>query len=163
MKINLKEIDYTLFTITSHVINTTHEIYNINYKNEELEFQTCKLVIDSIDHSTGEIILRFPLKKSNVFYSKIIELEENYTTIVNKKSKSDLILSSLLNKNFLKLKVLFRNGSPLIKIYNSSNELVNYYNLKIEDSIICIVSSKYIYKSNSNIYYNLLIKEILLF
>jgi hypothetical protein len=159
MKIRLKDLNTELLTYKDVKINKG-TIININYNLFDLEFQTCKTIIRKINNNMLELEL-LPTEASKTFYTKIVELEHKYNEIL--KNFTNCRLKSIFNNNLFSLKIPMRNDHPLIKIYDKNSNLVNFYNLKENTEVICLVTSNTLWVNEyGDAFYCLNIKEILI-
>ena len=147
MKIKLKEFNFDFIEWIGQPVKIpgSGSIMNFKYLNEILEFQT---PVSSIEQINENGLLLKLAKQCNSFLLKIKEFE----TFIEKKYKC-VIKSPLDGDTFiLKLK-------QIPKVYNE-NGLVNYYHLKENDKIICLVSLDKLWINNQVISYCLTLKEI---
>jgi len=142
----LKELNTKNITFSLKIIGESSNIINIKYLNDELEFQTPKVEILTIQDN---IIIVKLLHNNQIFIDKIKELERCYSSYTGTK------INNLLTENVFKLKI-----THIPKVFNNS-EMISYYSLKKGDVIICLVNSKHLWNDNNRTSYNLHIKEIL--
>jgi hypothetical protein len=154
MKYKLKEIDVTKLTNVPKE-TPTGTILNVFYDNSLLEFQTPVMLIQDIT-STHLVVKLLPTKASDVFYTKMLEIENKF------KSWSNCNLESVFERKLsepgdtLNLKI----NVQTTKIYKD-NSLFNFYHLTKNSKAICLVRCDKIWKTDK-LYYNLKIKELLL-
>jgi len=157
MKYKLKELDFNNFSFAKVDLND-NKIINIKYFNESLEFQTPKLIIESLikENNHEYLLLKISGNKAcETFCSKIFELEEFFNKYIKNKIKS------IFNEETFTVKIPFKSLNPQIKVYKD-NKLFNYYHLTKGMEIICLVNLSKLWtniKNETN--YNLNVKEIL--
>ena len=158
MKYKLKELDFNNFVFDKVDLND-NKIINIKYLNESLEFQTPKLIIESLIKENNHEYLLLKIignKACETFCSKIFELEEYFNKYIKNKIKS------IFNEETFTVKIPFKSLNPQIKVYKD-NKLFNYYHLTKGMEIICLVNLSKLWtniKNETN--YNLNVKEILI-
>jgi len=157
MKYKLKELDFNLISLNKIQIESG-TIVNLKYNNEILEFQTPKVIIDSLvkENDHEYLVLRIlPTQACKTFCSKILELE-NYLSETLKNN-----VKSIFMENNFTVKIPFKYSKPLVKVY-TENKLFNYYHLEKDLEVICLLT---IDKVWINIYdepnYNMIVKEIM--
>jgi hypothetical protein len=146
MKYKLKELNFD--TVNFNLGNSTDygKVFNIN---DIIEFQTPKVIFEKVlkeDDKEYLILSLLPTEASKIFYSKINEFEE----MLKKFGK----VNSIFNGETFKVKVPFRNGNPLVKIYNDYN-LLNYYSLKSKVTLIILLNISKIWTNSETVSYNL--------
>ena len=157
MKYKLKELDFNNFSFDKVDLND-NKIINIKYLNESLEFQTPKLIIESLIKENNHEYLLLKIignKACETFCSKIFELEEYFNKYIKSKIKS------IFNEETFIVKIPFKLSNPQIKVYKD-NKLFNYYHLTKGMEIICLLNLSKLwtnFKNETN--YNLTVKEIL--
>ena len=154
MKYKIKEIDFDKLTFNEvKLVNGT--IVNIIYNNDILEFQTPKVIIDSVNFENNYIILKIlPTEACRLFCSKIFELE--------KKIKKKYPIDTVFKKDTFAIKIPFNYSKPTIKIISKETNFFNYYHLKEGMEIICLLTCNKLWISESDeCNYNLNAKEIL--
>lgn len=158
MKYKIKEIDFDKlkFDEVNKLLNVNGTVVNISYLSESLEFQTPKVIIESLESTNGTIILKIlPTEACNLFCSKIYELEKNIKKKYN--------IESIFTKDTFKIKVPFNYSKPTIKISSKETNFFNYYHLKKGMEIICLLTiNKLWVNANGEPNYNLNVKEILI-
>ena len=156
MKYKLKEL---YLDINNFSFNKHENIINFKYKNECLEFQTPKIIIDSLikENNNEYIVCKIIGNKScEIFFSKISMLE----SLFNKHFKTDV--KSIFNNDSFIVKIPFRYSKPQIDVYKN-NSLFNYYRVIKGMEIICLVYiNKLWVNSDNEINYHLNVKEILI-
>ena len=158
MKYKLKELDFNNFSFDKVDLND-NKIINIKYLNESLEFQTPKLIIESLIKENNHEYLLLKIngnKACETFCSKIFKLEEFFNKYIKNKIKS------IFNEETFTVKIPFKSLNPQIKVYKD-NKLFNYYHLTKGMEIICLVNLSKLWtniKNETN--YNLNVKEILI-
>ena len=166
MKYKIKEIEINAFSFDKVNIDD-NKIINLKYHNDSLEFQTPKIIIDSLIKENNHEYISLKIignKACESFYSKISELEiffnEKVKIYLNPKlPKHDI--KSVFNEDSFIVKIPFKNSNPLIKVYKD-NKLFNYYHLTKGMEIICLLTINKLwinYKNETS--YNLNVKEIL--
>ena len=149
--------------MTRHIRQIEITILNIFYDNNVLEFQTPVILIQHIT-STHLVVKLLPTKASDVFYTKMLEIENKFKSWSNCKLES--IFEHKLFENKLFEHKLFEPGDTLklkinvqtTKIYKD-NSLFNFYHLTKNSKAICLVRCDKIWKTDK-LYYNLKIKKI---
>jgi hypothetical protein len=165
MKYKLKELETCNFSFDK-VIVENNKIINIKYKNDSLEFQTPKIIIDSLIKENNHEYLSLKIvgnKACESFCSKINQLETFFNTKKNwlDKNLPDNEIKSVFNEDSFIVKIPFKYSKPIIKVYKD-NKLFNYYHLAKGMEIICLLSLSKIWVNFKNeISYNLNVKEIL--
>jgi hypothetical protein len=129
---------------------STGNVINVKYLDEPFEFQIPKGSIVFIDHLNLMVLVT-----NNSFVQKIKELEQFLEKRYHKSVKS------VFNDNILNLKFPYKFSKPMFKVY-FENRQFNHYNLKQEDSIICLVTIDKLWISQTEINYYLNIKEVML-
>lgn len=163
MKVKLKNIDYSLINYNEVNSSTLNDgtLVNISYLDNELEFQSCKTIINSINNNYFELKL-LPTEASRTFYNKLIQLENEYNKYLLTKNINKQIKSIFKNEYFT-VKIPFKNNHPLVKVYDKDNKLINFYKLINNNTIICLFVCKNLWiTKDSDIHYQLTVKEILL-
>ena len=166
MKYKLKEIETCNFSFDKTDFDN-NKIINIKYKNDSLEFQTPKIIIDSLIKENNHEYLSLKIignKACETFCSKINQLETFFNTkAVNWFDKSLPVndTKSVFNEDCFIVKIPFKYSKPLINVYKD-NKLFNYYHLTKGMEIICLLSlSKLWINFKNETSYNLNVKEIL--
>jgi hypothetical protein len=165
IEINPENINYTINKL-SNLKNKSLEskMVNINYMNYVFQFQTPKMILNKIIKENDKEYLLLQLignKASKTFYDKINEFEKSHNDYLKSINVSGN-LKSLFNEDILTVKVPFKYSKPLTKIIKNS-ELFNYYNLKEENTIICLLECNNIWINENNIpNYHLIVKEIMI-
>ena len=166
MKYKLKELETCNFSFDKVIVDN-NKIINIKYKNDSLEFQTPKIIIDSLIKENNHEYLSLKIvgnKACETFCSKINQLETFFNTkAVNWLDKSLPVneIKSVFNEDCFIVKIPFKYSKPLIKVYKD-NKLFNYYHLAKGMEIICLLNlSKLWVNFKNEISYNLNVKEIL--
>jgi hypothetical protein len=155
MKFKLKDIDFNTIKYSEPVLFENSKLLNLSISDEIMEFQTPRVIIENIVEQN--LVLKFlPNEASKIFYSKIIELENHFS----KKYPSYCLKNNFKNDTFT-VKVPYRYSKPCIKVYFGDSQF-NYYNLKKDTEIICLLSCDKIWINNDKISYNLNVKEILI-
>ena len=158
MKYKLKDISLEKVSFNKSQLETG-VIYNLNYNDNSLEFQSPKMIIDSIykENQNQFILLRvLPTEACKSFYLKIKEIETFFEQTFKNPVKS------VFHNDFLKLKIPFKFDKPLPKIYKSCS-LFNYYNLSPGMEVICMVGIDKVWVNNfDEPSYQLNVKEILI-
>jgi len=157
MKYKLKDIVFDEISFDKiNIENGT--LLNLKYKNDSLEFQTPKVTIDSLikENNHEYLILKiFGNEACKLFFSKINELETQFSDNLNNKIKS-----VFTEDNFI-VKIPFKYSKPLIKIYKEDS-LFNYYHLSKGMKIICLLNIDKIWINTYNEpNYTLTVKEIM--
>ncbi len=130
-------------------------IYNVTYDNNVIEFQTPKMYIHEIikDSNCEYLILHLqPNEACRKFFLKIKELEKSIP------GNPDSLFN---DESLFKIKVKYQFSKPIVNVY-SNGSLFNYYHLSKGMEIICLLEFHKVWNSQSNSYYNLTAKEILL-
>jgi hypothetical protein len=155
MKFKLKDIDFNKIKYSEPVLFENGKLLNLTISNESIEFQTPKVIIENIDEQN--LVLKFlPNEACKIFYSKIIELEQHFN-----KKYPNFCLKNNFKENTFTVKVPYKYSKPCIKVY-LGDSLFNYYNLKNDTEIICLLSCDKIWINENKISYNLNVKEILI-
>ena len=157
MKYKIKEID-----CSSIVFNKTQleqgTILNIKYKSDSLEFQTPKVVIDSLikENDHEYLVLRILATQAcKTFCSKITEIETFFEDYLKS------FIKPVFKEDLFTVKIPFKYSKPLIKIYKDDS-LFNYYHLEKGMEIICLLGIDKIWINKYNEpNYNLIVKEIM--
>jgi len=154
MKYKIKEIDFDKLTFKEVKLNNG-KIVNIIYNNDSLEFQTPKVIIDSVNFENNYIILKIlPTEACRLFCSKIFVLEE--------KIKTKYPINTIFKKDTFTIKIPFNYSKPTIKIVSKETDFFNYYHLKEGMEIICLLTCNKLWiGENEDCNYNLKAKEIL--
>ena len=121
MKYRLKEINCNQFVFNKTQLNTG-TICNIKYNNEPLEFQTPKLLIQSLvkENDNEYLILKIlPTQACKTFCSKIQEIEACFTDTFGE-------IKSVFKEDLVTIKIPFKYSKPLVKLYKDES-LFNYY------------------------------------
>lgn len=133
-------------------------IYNIKYKNDSLEFQTPKMVVDSLlsENEKEYLVLKIiGTQACKTFCSKITEIEELFKNHL----KGDI--KSVFHEEFVTVKIPMRYSRSLVKVYREDS-LFNYYHLEKNMEVICLVSIDKIWSNNfDESSYHLNVKEIM--
>lgn len=147
------------------------KLIRYTYNEEEIEFQTPKVIINDIiekDNKHYLILKVLPTEACRTFYTKINELEENHNRVLCKHNEwfnSSLHRDSIksnINGDLFTVKVPFKYSNPLTKLYDKDSNLFNYYHLKKGMEIICLLSTDNLWINFDNLVtYNLSTKEIL--
>ena len=157
MKHKIKEINFDKLTFKEVKLNNG-KIVNIVYNNENLEFQTPKVIIDFVnfENNYNYIILKIlPTEACRLFCSKIFELEEKIKTIYS--------INTIFKKDTFTIKIPFNYSKPTIKIVSKETDFFNYYHLKEGMEVICLLTCNKLWVSdNEECNYNLSAKEILI-
>ena len=171
MKIKLKNAVFENIKYTYSIFKNDCKLINILYNNEEINFQTPKVIIKKIMRENDKEYLLLQLvgnEACKTFYSKIIELENYYNKITQDNTDwfNDSIpitgIKSVFTNDTFIVKIPFKYSKPSIKLYTSDNNLFNYYHLKPGMEIICLLGSNNLWISQDNsLSYNLIVKEIL--
>jgi hypothetical protein len=156
MKFKLKDINFQELKLIKKDINSC-KITNVSYHNEALEFQTPKVILESIitENDRDFFLLKVIAPEAcKNFFKKINELEEHI------KTKLKGSIKSIIKNDAFILKIPVKSKP---KIYDSNNNLFNYYHLVKGNVLICLVSFDKIWTNefNENTY-NLNVKEIML-
>jgi len=158
MKFKLKEINCENFNNTKVELNNG-TIYNIKYNNDSFEFQTPKMIIDSLvkEYDHEYIILKIlPTQACKIFCLKIKQIEQHFSDLL----KSPL--KSVFENEFLTVKIPFKYSKPLVKVYKDDS-LYNYYHLTKDLEILCLLSIEKIWINNfDEASYHLNVKEIMI-
>jgi hypothetical protein len=167
MKYKLKEIN--LDDVSFNKIDVTNgKIVNLKYKNDSLEFQTPKIIIeDLIKENNQEFIILKILgnQACKLFCSRIIEFENLFNTILQKNKDwfhgSPSEIKTIFNEHLFIVKIPFKYSRPLVKVYKD-NSLFNYYHLSKGMEIICLITLDKLWINTINEpSYNLNVKEIM--
>jgi hypothetical protein len=157
MKYKIKDLQFEKISFSKvQIENGT--LLNLKYNNDSLEFQTPRVIIDSLikenDHEylILKIIGNEACKK---FCSKITQLELFFSDYLKNEIKP------IFNEDCFTVKVPFKYSRPLVKVYKNE-KMFNYYHLSESMEIICLLSLDKVWISNVNEpNYNLTVKEIL--
>ena len=124
-------------------------LINLSIKGSPFTFQTPKVIIKEIfkDYLLVSI--------SNPFKEMIINLEEYYSSHYKKKTES------LINNYYLVLKIKYYKDNPVLKLYDNSFNLINFYSLQKGDKVIVSVLNKCLWINNDTINTHLIIEEIM--
>lgn len=157
MKIKLK--DLILSDISFNKTNIeSGTIVNLKYKNESLEFQTPKLIIENLikENDHEYLILKIlPTKACMDFCSKISQIENFFKETL----KNDI--KTVFSEDLFTVKIPFKYSKPIIKVYNETG-LFNYYKLSKDTTVICLLGLDKIWINQYNEpNYNLIVKEIM--
>jgi hypothetical protein len=157
MKFKVKEIQCAGISFQKNVLGSG-EIVNIKYNNETLEFQTPKVIIDSLikENDHEYLLLRIlPTQACKIFCSKLLEIEESFSKSLNAPVKT------IFNGDHFTVKIPFKYSKPLVKVYTEYG-LFNYYHLRKDTEVICLLTLDKIwinqYKEPN---YNLTVKEVM--
>jgi hypothetical protein len=158
MKYKLKEISLDNVSFNKSQLETG-VIYNLKYNEGSLEFQSPKMIIDTIlkENENQYISLKvLPTQACKSFYLKVKEIETFFTTTFKNPIKS------IFHEDFMKIKIPFKCGKPLPKIYKTDS-LFNYYNLCAGMEVICLVGIDKVWVNNfDEPSYQLNVKEIMI-
>lgn len=158
MKHRLKEITFEEIYF-SKVDLQSGTLFNLKYKNESLEFQSPKLIIDSLvkQNDNEFIILKIlPTQGCKTFCDKINQLEAFFS------KKMENSIKSVIQEDLITVKIPFKYSRPLVKVYKDDN-LFNYYHLEKDLEIICLLCIDKIWVNNyQEASYHLNVKEIML-
>ena len=157
MKYKLKDLVFEeLVFKKSELENGT--ILNLKYKESSLEFQTPKVVIESLikENDHEYLVLKIMgTQACKTFCSKIAELEKYFN------EKMHFGVKSVFNEDRFVVKIPFKYSKPLIKVYKD-NSLFNYYHLSKDLEVICLLGIDKIWINNYNEHsFNLTVKEIM--
>jgi hypothetical protein len=164
MKYKLKSIDTELLnysSIPNKTFNSDSKLINVKYVDQELEFQTPRVIIDKIikENNKEYLILKLlPNEASKTFYQKLLDIESNIT----KRFNGSVV--SIIDTNFIKVKIPFKYDKPLLNIFLSDDTLFNYYHLKVGMEVIILLSMNNLWINPDNtINYHLNVKEMIIF
>ena len=157
MKYKLKEFELNKDNFTFDKVNfNDSKIINLKYKNDTLEFQTPKVIIDSLIKENNHEYISLKItgnKACEIFCSKIFEMENIFNEKFNCKS--------IFKEDCFIVKIPFKFSKPLVKVYKK-NQLFNYYHLVKGMEIICLLNvNKLWVNCNDECNYNLNVKEIM--
>ena len=166
----LDNIDYKI--IVNNGIgngNNNCKFVNFTYSGNEIEFQTPKVLIDTLIKEGDKEYMLLKIigtEACKSFYSKICEIEKNHTKNLNKnwfnKELPVNSIKTIFEEDCFKVKIPFRYSKPSINCYSANGNLFNYYHLKEGMEIICLLTCGNIWINFDNVAsYNLSIKEIL--
>jgi hypothetical protein len=157
MKYKLKELDFKEFSFNKTNIESG-TLINLKYKNDSLEFQTPKVIIENLikENDHEYLLLKIlPTKACKDFCSKITQLENFFKETL----KNDI--KSVFSEDLFTVKIPFKYSKPIIKIYNETG-LFNYYKLSNNTTVICLLALDKIWVNQYNEpNYNLIVKEIM--
>ena len=158
MKYKLKNLNFNkdsnISFIETNLDNGT--IINLKYNNDTLEFQTPKVIIESLikENNNEYFILKIVGNQAcKTFCSKILEFED-FLQI-----KYGLKLKTIFNEDVFTVIIPFKYSKPLVKVYKDDS-LFNYYQLSKDMEIICLINIDKLWINNC-IHYNLNVKEIM--
>jgi hypothetical protein len=162
MKYRLKDVDFSKIKYSSSSELEHGSIINIIYNGEILEFQTPRMIIDSIFENNGKnyfSLKLIPTEASKIFYLKIFELEQilmdSFKGVSNYSFKDDALI----------VKIPFCYSKPNIKVYikEAGNlSLFNYYQLEPGMEVICLLYLDKLWKNGEKLNYVLNTKELLI-
>uniref|UniRef100_A0A6C0AZ71 Uncharacterized protein n=1 Tax=viral metagenome TaxID=1070528 RepID=A0A6C0AZ71_9ZZZZ len=157
MKFKLKELDFKQITFNKTPLNNG-TVVNLKYNENSLEFQTPKLIIESLIKENEHEYLNLKIKGTEAckfFCSKILELESFFSNSLKNQIKT------IFNEDNFIVKIPFKYSKPLVKVYKNDS-LFNYYHLTKDLEIICLLELDKLWINNSNEpNYNLIVKEIM--
>jgi hypothetical protein len=158
MKYKLKDICLEQISFNKSKLDSGI-IYNLKYNDECLEFQSPKMILESIhkEKNNEYIALKvLPTQACKSFYLKIKEIELFFgATFKNP-------VNSVFYDSFMRVKVPFKFEKPLTKIYKTDS-LFNYYNLSQGMEVICLLSIDKVWVNNfDEPSYQLNVKEIMI-
>lgn len=145
-EINFHEIEFK--PVINKELNGT--LINLSIKGDNITFQTPKLIIKEIFKDYLLVSL------TNSFKEKVLNLEEHYSSHFKK------VVSSLINNDYIVLKIKYSKDNPVLKVYDNSFDLINFYSLQKGDKVIVSVLNKCLWINNNTINTNLIIEEIML-
>ena len=159
---NLKYYNNNLSSLKNKCLES--KMVNINYMNSVFQFQTPKMILKKIFKQNDKEYLLLQLignKASKTFYEKIHQFEDSHNTYL-KNMNVNTNLKSLFDNDVLTVKVPFKYSKPLTRIIKNS-QLFNYYNLKEDTTLICLLECNNIWINENNIpNYHLIAKEIMI-
>lgn len=123
-------------------------LVNLSIKGIPITFQTPKVVIKEIFKDY------LVLSVNNSFRERIINLEEYYSSHFKKR------IESLINNEYLILKIKYSKDNPVLKVYDNAFNLVNFYSLQKGDTVILSVLNKCLWVTDI-INTHLIIEEIM--
>ena len=145
----LKDIDFNILKFDKGVTIGEGTLFNL----KTLEFQTPKVTINEIltTGDKGYLFLKLnPTEACRKFYLFILSFEQ----FLNKRFNRSV--NKIFDEEVFKVKINIKS----CKIYDN-DKLCNWYHLKPETEVICLVNIDKIW-INNEINYNLNIKEIML-
>jgi hypothetical protein len=158
MKYKLKDISLENIVFNNSQLDNGI-IYNLKYNQECLEFQSPKMILDSIykEKNNEYISLKvLPTQACKTFYLKIKEIETYFETTFKNPVKS------VFYNDFMRVKVPFKFEKPLTKVYKTGS-LFNYYNLSQGMELICLLCIDKVWVNNfEEPSYQLNVKEIMI-
>jgi len=155
MKHRLKDINFTNIIYSEPVLFEGSSLINLSILNEIIEFQTPKMLIESLkdNYITLKIL---PNEACKIFYSKIIELEKEFSNHFPNK-----INNNIFKENIFTVKIPFSYSKPNVKIYLNDSPF-NYYHLSKGMEVICLLYCDKLWINEKGLFYNLSVKEILI-
>jgi hypothetical protein len=157
MKIKLKDLILSDISFNKTPIDNG-TLINLKYKNEFLEFQTPKVIIENLikENEHEYLVLKIlPTKACKDFFSKITELEDFFKETL----KNDI--KTVFSEDNFTVKIPFKYSKPIVKVYNEIG-LFNYYKLSKDTTVICLLTLDKIWINQYNEpNYNLIVKEIM--
>lgn len=158
MKYKLKDVDFHNLSFNKAQLNNGI-IYNIKYNENLFEFQSPKLLIESLVKNGEQEYLVLKIlgtEACKTFYSKILEIESFFNLKLNNK------INSVFKGESLTVKIPFKFAKPQIKIYKDDS-LFNYYHLTKDITVICLLSIGKLWLNNFNeLSYQIIVKEIMI-
>jgi hypothetical protein len=167
MKYKLKDIDFNEIKYSSKVLENG-TVINFTYKDQILEFQTPKVLIEQIYQENGKEYFLLKLLGTEAcknFFLKIFELENSFNEKNDwfNKNIPKLDVKNIFKKDVFIVKIPFKFSKPLVKVYLNDSKLFNYYHLTKGMEIICFVTIDKLWITENNfLNYNLNVKEIML-
>ena len=144
-EINFNEIEFN--QVIKKELNGT--LINVNIKGNPITFQTPKLIIKEIFKDYLLVSL------TNSFKEKVLQLENYYSSHFKKN------VNSLINNDYIILKIKYSKDNPVLKVYDNLFNLINFYSLQKGDKVIVSVLNKCLWIDNNVINLNLIIEEIM--
>jgi len=170
MKYKLKELNFSNLKYNKSDMNES-KLISFTYLDNELEFQTPKVILEKIiqeDNKEYLLLKLLPTEASKTFQNGINNLEDSHNKIINLKNWFNYSLprngiKSVINGDSFIVKIPFKYSKPTLKIYSKNGSLFNYYHLKSGMELICLLdSSKLWINFDNSVTYNLSVKEILI-
>ena len=122
MKHKIKEITLDEISFTKTPVDN---LINVKYHDSSLEFQTPKVIIESVIKENGHEYLILKIignQACKLFCSKILELEKYFSVYVGNTIKT------VFDNDCFTVKIPFKYSKPCIKVYKNES-LFNYYHL----------------------------------
>jgi uncharacterized membrane protein len=151
----LKDFSVDNISLTKKELPTGN-VFNVKYNNEYLEFQTPKMIIESLikQNEKEYIVLKILGNVAcKTFCTKVKSIEEYFEKMFG-------YVQSVFENEFVTIKVPIKFSKPMVKIHKN-DMLFNYYHLAQGMEIICFVTIDKVWVTESGASYHLNVKEIM--